>query len=93
MARLAWQERALQSSQLRIAASTGQVALSLSPGSLGGLQSCWQPLAAWQVRAELSLCLGAPEGCICMLSRSVKLCIVFQTCDPAGSPTRLAGGA
>ena len=49
MALLAWQRRALQSSQLRVAASTGQVALSLCPASLAGLQSCWLPLAAWQV--------------------------------------------
>lgn len=49
MALLAWQRRALQSSQLRISASTGQVALDLCPRSLAGLQSCWQPFAAWQV--------------------------------------------
>ena len=67
MARLAWQERALQSSQLRIAASTGQVALSLSPGSLVGLQSCWQPLAAWQVRAEPSLFFEGSGKFVCLL--------------------------
>ena len=49
MALLAWQDRALQPSQLRVSASMGQIGLDLSPRSLAGLQTCWQPLAAWQV--------------------------------------------